>query len=197
MRKQRRVESRKPRIPSPEQQSAMPDSGELIEVSAGLLFRDGRLLITLRPANAHLGGLWEFPGGKRETGETFEQCLRRELREELGVVVRVGERFQSVTHAYPEKTVQLEFYICELITGEPQPLGCAALRWVDRAELKQDNFPAADARVLESLLSNDEFWETPRRDRLASRSRSGSARRGVSASRKTPPPRGGRCFPRP
>jgi 8-oxo-dGTP diphosphatase len=83
---------------------------KVIEVSAGLIFRSGKLLITQRHARAHLGGLWEFPGGKREPGETFEQCLVRELREELGVEVVVGELFDTVEHAYPERTVSLKFF---------------------------------------------------------------------------------------
>src|SRR5262245_17574696 len=106
-----------------------------IEVSAGLIFREGKLLITQRHADAHLGGLWEFPGGKREFGESFEQCLARELREELGVEAIVGELFETVTHAYPEKTVHLQFHLCHFCDGEPRPLGCAALRWVSRDEL--------------------------------------------------------------
>ena len=104
-------------------QSAIRNS---IDVAAGLVFRDGKLLITQRPPDAHLGGLWEFPGGKREPGETFEQCLVRELREELGIEVRVGERLESLTHAYPEKTVHLEFFRCHWIRNEPQALGCPA-----------------------------------------------------------------------
>src|SRR5688572_33120048 len=105
---------------------------QVVEVAAGLIFRDGKLLITQRPADAHLGGLWEFPGGKREAGETLEQCLARELLEELAVKVSVGEIFESVTHAYPEKTVRLHFFVCKLVAGEPRPLGCAALKWVDK-----------------------------------------------------------------
>ncbi|MEI9864057.1 MAG: NUDIX domain-containing protein [Limisphaerales bacterium] len=66
---------------------------KIIEVSAALIFRDGKLLIAQRHANSHLGGLWEFPGGKRESGETFEQCLVREIREELDVEISVGELF--------------------------------------------------------------------------------------------------------
>ena len=124
---------------------------ETIEVSAGLIFREGKLLITQRHADAHLGGLWEFPGGKREAGETFQECLVRELREELGIEVRVRELFESVTHTYPEKTVHLKFFVCELIGGEATPLGCAQLKWVNLPELKDHSFPEADSRLLERL----------------------------------------------
>ena len=81
-----------------------------VEVSAALIFRDGKILITQRHAKSHLGGLWEFPGGKREPGETFEQCLVRELREELGIEVEVGGLFEEISHAYAEKTVQSEIF---------------------------------------------------------------------------------------
>jgi mutator protein MutT len=131
----------------------------VIDVSAGLIFRNGQLLITQRHATAHLGGLWEFPGGKREPNESFEQCLARELREELGVEVAVGKLFEAVTHAYPEKTVHLQFHLCRLPCGEPQPLGCAALRWVSRSELAGYPFPAADARLLKSLHATRDLWE--------------------------------------
>src|SRR5215207_4128730 len=79
-----------------------------IDVSAGLVFRDGKLLITQRHPDAHLGGLWEFPGGKLECDETFEACLTRELREELGIEVIVRELMETVEHAYPEKRVLLK-----------------------------------------------------------------------------------------
>ncbi len=131
-----------------------------IEVSAGLVFRDGQLLITQRRAGSHLGGLWEFPGGKREAGETLEQCLARELREELGIQVRVGVRFDTVTHTYPEKSVRLEFFLCRLIAGEPQPLGCAGLRWIRPEDLDAVAFPPADARI-ERLKSTPTLWQTP------------------------------------
>jgi 8-oxo-dGTP diphosphatase len=130
---------------------------QTIDVSAALIFRNGKLLITQRHADAHLGGLWEFPGGKREPGETFAQCLVREIREELGVIVAVGELFESVTHAYPEKTIRLEFFICRLAKGEPTPLGCAALQWVGQSELVDFNFPAADARLLQKLQNAPEW----------------------------------------
>ena len=116
-----------------------------------MIFHDGKLLITQRHAGAHLGGLWEFPGGKRESDETFEQCLVREIREELGAEICVGELFESVIHPYPEKTVHLKFFVCRLEGGEPQMLGCAAFKWISAAELDNYQFPAADTKLLEKL----------------------------------------------
>jgi len=132
---------------------------KIIDVSAGLIFRSGKLLVTQRHVDAHLGGLWEFPGGKREPGETFEQCLVRELHEELGVRVEVSTLFESVTHAYPEKTVHLRFFLCRLLQGEPRPLDCAALNWVTRDELAAHEFPAADATLLEKLHVVSDLWQ--------------------------------------
>ncbi len=122
-----------------------------VEVSAALIFRNGKLLITRRHPEAHQGGLWEFPGGKREAGETFEQCLFRELKEELGIEAKVGALFEEITHAYADKTVHLKFFRCELPEGEPQPLGCAAVCWIGSSELANYDFPAADARLLDRL----------------------------------------------
>lgn len=131
----------------------------VIDVSAGLIFRDGNLLITQRHANDHLGGLWEFPGGKREPGESFEQCLVRELEEELGIRVEVGAELEDLTHAYPEKRVRLKFFKCRLLSGEPRPLGCSQLRWVAPAELERFDFPEADARLLLRLASDAGLWQ--------------------------------------
>jgi 8-oxo-dGTP diphosphatase len=130
----------------------------MIEVSAALIFCDGQLLIAQRHAKSHLGGLWEFPGGKREPGETFAQCLVREIREELGVEISVGELFEEISHVYPEKSVRLKFFICQLVRGEPQPLDCAAIRWVNKTELDDYEFPAADAQLLEKLKSSCPTW---------------------------------------
>ena len=124
---------------------------KVIDVAAGLVFRAGKLLITQRRPDDHLGGLWEFPGGKVEPGESFEHCLIRELREELGIEVRVGEELDEITHSYPEKTVHLRFFSCQLDSGEPRPLHCHALAWVTQNELGHYHFPAADAKLLEQL----------------------------------------------
>ena len=131
---------------------------EVIEVSAGLVFRNGKLLLTQRPAGGHLAGLWEFPGGKREPGESFEECLRRELHEELGIEVEVGERVESLTHHYTERTVHLEFFLCKLRQHEPQAIGCPAFAWVTRDELGSYTFPAADARLIGRLQAERGWW---------------------------------------
>jgi mutator protein MutT len=131
---------------------------KVVEVAAGLVFRDGKLLITQRYANAHLGGMWEFPGGKRECDETFAQCLARELREELGIEVEVGERIQVIEHEYPEKCVLLEFFRCRWLANEPQALGCPAFAWVTRDELLRYEFPAADAKLIALLRTSADLW---------------------------------------
>jgi mutator protein MutT len=143
--------------PNPPIQQSTNPAPRVVDVSAALIFRGGKLLITQRPAKAHLGGLWEFPGGKREPEETFAQCLVREIREELGVEISVGELFESVTHAYPEKIVHLKFFVCRLLGGEPQPLGCEAVKWTGKSELEDHEFPAADARLLKKLRDALEF----------------------------------------
>jgi mutator protein MutT len=128
------------------------------EVAAGLVFRDGKLLITERHADAHLGGMWEFPGGKREPEETFEECLARELQEELGIEVIVRELVESLTHQYADRAVHLKFFRCRWLHHEPQPLGCADFKWVTAEELKNHEFPAADARLLEMLREDASLW---------------------------------------
>ena len=135
----------------------MPRS-KIVEVSAALIFHGGKLLITQRHAKAHLGGLWEFPGGKREPGESFEACLVREIREELGVKISVGKLFEELTHDYPEKSVHLKFFDCQLLDGQPQPLDCAAVKWVAKTELAGFDFPAADRQLLARLSRRRSGW---------------------------------------
>jgi mutator protein MutT len=129
-----------------------------IEVAAGLVFRDGKLLVTQRYSDAHLGGLWEFPGGKREPHETFEECLHRELKEELGIEIQILNLIEKITHRYPEKTVLLEFYRCTWVRNEPSLLGCPDLRWISREEIGKFQFPPADARLLEKLRNDLDLW---------------------------------------
>lgn len=122
-----------------------------IEVAAAIVERGGKFLIAQRSADDFLGGLWEFPGGKRETGEDLETCLVRELDEELAVRIEVGDLWKVVSHAYPDRKVKLHFYRCRLPSGEPMSLGCQAFRWVGPRELRQFPFPPADAEIIEEL----------------------------------------------
>jgi mutator protein MutT len=131
---------------------------KIIEVSAGLIFRHQKLLLAKRPEGGHLAGLWEFPGGKREPAESFEECLKRELREELAIEVDVGRRIESLVHVYPERTVQIEFFRCRWLKHEPQAVGCAGIAWVGRDELIHYEFPAADARLIERLRTSSDLW---------------------------------------
>lgn len=122
-----------------------------VVVVAAIVERDDAFLLTLRPDGTHLAGHWEFPGGKVDAHENHAEALRREVFEELDAVVDVGELAHTVTHAYPDKTVQLFFYRCAL-RGEPKPMMGQQMRWVHRRELAQLPFPEAD-RELISLLS--------------------------------------------
>ena len=121
-----------------------------IVVTAAVIERDGRFLVTRRQQGVHLEGLWEFPGGKCDAGESLEVCLVRELREELDVEARTGPEIFTTTHDYPERRVELHFIRCELM-GEPQPLLGQAMRWVAREELTSLSFPPADAELIDML----------------------------------------------
>jgi 8-oxo-dGTP diphosphatase len=124
----------------------------IVEVAAALIQDEaGRYLITRRLPGTHLAGLWEFPGGKREPGETFEACLRRELVEELGADFTIGEKVETVTWRYPEKTVALHFYRCRLEGGAIVPLQRQAVAWVEAARLSDYDFPPADRALLDRL----------------------------------------------
>src|SRR5581483_4623247 len=130
----------------------------LIEVAAGLVFRNGLLLITQRLPDAHLGGLWEFPGGKRHEGESFEDCLRRELREELAIEVEVKELSETITHEYPEKSVHLRFFRCLWQRNEPRSIGVKDFAWIGKSQLGSYAFPAADSRLLDKLAAEANWW---------------------------------------
>ena len=121
-----------------------------IVVTAAVVERSGAYLVTRRLRGTHLEGLWEFPGGKCEHGETHERCLVRELREELGCDAVVGAKLLEVAHQYPERTVELHFFRCEL-TGQPQPLLGQEIRWVHRTALRALEFPPADEELIQML----------------------------------------------
>jgi len=123
----------------------------VIVVLAAVIEQDERFLVTRRIAGTHLSGLWEFPGGKCDPGETHEACLARELAEELGVESSIHEEITTVEHAYPERTVRLHFRRCR-ITGEPRSLLGQDIKWVTRDELAALEFPEADQGLIKLLL---------------------------------------------
>ncbi len=133
----------------------------VIEVAGGVMVRDDQFLIAQRKANDRFGLLWEFPGGKREPGETFEECLRRELIEELGVEVEVGQKLTTVIHHYEQRTLHLHIYFCRLVSGEPRPIECEAVRWVTLETMLMHPFPPANRRVLEALVEHIESHGLP------------------------------------
>ncbi len=117
-----------------------------------MIRREGRILLTQRPLDSgHLPGYWEFPGGKPEPGESPEQALARELREELGVEISVGEEIMAVRHSYPEKTVDIRFFEATIISGVPEPREVQDLRWVTTEELRTMQLPEADRPLVEAL----------------------------------------------
>ncbi len=123
----------------------------MTEVVAALIWRGERFLACQRPAHKARGLLWEFVGGKVEPGETKEEALIRECREELGVTLSVGEVFMEVTHTYPDLTVHLTLFQAAIQAGEPQKLEHQDLRWITREEIDQYPFCPADQVILERL----------------------------------------------
>lgn len=122
------------------------------DVAAGMIWNDaGQLLIAQRPLDGLLGGLWEFPGGKQEAGESLEACLRRELREELAIEVEVGDLFVAVKHGFTHFKITLHAFTCRYTGGEPQRLGVRDFAWVTPDELDRYSFGKADRRVIAAL----------------------------------------------
>ena len=126
------------------------DEPRRIVVSAAVIRRGDDYFVTRRHAGVHLEGCWEFPGGKCEPGETLEESLQREIREELDAPIAIGAEIFAVTHAYPDRLVELRFFECELL-GEPRAVLGQEMRWVRRHDLQQLEFPPADAELLQLL----------------------------------------------
>ncbi len=127
-----------------------PREAAATEVVAAVIERKGRILIARRPAALHLGGLWEFPGGKRKRGESAREALEREIREELGATVTVGPLLETVDWRYPDKRVRLSFFSCT-IAGRPRALEGQEIAWVRPSDLGRYAFPSADATLIERL----------------------------------------------
>ena len=108
----------------------------------------GQILIDRRKQSGEMGGLWEFPGGKIEPGETVEECIEREIKEELDIEIAVGDRLTTITHNYETFKVTLYIHDCQYIGGEPQPLECEEILWVKPEQINQYQFPAANIQIV-------------------------------------------------
>jgi len=137
-------------IPWPTPRRAVPH----YDVAAAVIWGNGGcLLIAQRLGDDMLGGMWEFPGGRCEPGESLAECLQREIREELGLDIRVGEQLATAQHAYSHFRITLHAFHCCPVSGEPQALGCAQWRWARLSELPDFPFAVADRRIIAALQS--------------------------------------------
>ena len=121
------------------------------QVTAAIIRKDSKILIARRAQNKHLGGYWEFPGGKIEEGETPQECLKRELEEELGIVVNVGAFFMENEHHYEDKIIQLQAFECEHISGNIMLNDHDQIEWVHPSEFINFKFAPADIPFLKVL----------------------------------------------
>jgi A/G-specific adenine glycosylase len=122
------------------------------QVTAAVVWRDGnQVLIAQRPVDDMLGGLWEFPGGKQQGQESLRDCLKREIREELGIEIEVGDPFLRIKHAYTHFRITLHVFHCRLVSGRPQPIEVADFAWVTLDQLERYPFPVTDQQIMAAL----------------------------------------------
>ncbi len=134
--------------------SPTPDASSLPHKIIGVAIiwnQEGQILIDRRLPGGSSGGLWEFPGGKLEPGETIEECITREIKEELAIEISIEQHFRSIDHAYKESRFTLHFYHCRYLRGIPQALESEEIRWVTLAEMAQFSFPAANLEIIQAL----------------------------------------------
>lgn len=121
------------------------------DVTAAVIRKNGRLLIAQRPLGGRLGGLWEFPGGKQERDESLPACLRREIKEELGLRIKVGKLITTIDHAYTHFKITLHAFECEVVSGKSQALQVEDFKWVRMSELDRFAFAKTDLRIIEAV----------------------------------------------
>lgn len=141
---------RQAELPVKQKQAPLPH----YTIVVGIVFRDGKILIDKRKQNALLGGLWEFPGGKKKKDETFKQAVAREVLEETGIEIEVGRKLMIVKHTYSHFKITLHAYLCEYKNGTAKPLACDAVKWVTVKNLTKYAFPAANVKIIRELQSS-------------------------------------------
>jgi mutator protein MutT len=128
----------------------------MISAAMAVITRGGQVLVARRAQGAHLAGYWEFPGGKRKRGETWPACLAREVREELGISVRVRSQMAVLRHRYVNREVCLYVFRCAIRAGTPKPLSASMIRWVSLAQLRRLRMPKANQPLIGLLASSSE-----------------------------------------
>jgi len=126
-------------------------------IAVGVIWKNNQILVSKRKSGGLLGGLWEFPGGKIQNGETPQECVRREVAEELGVQVSVGDFIQTIEHAYTHFSISMDSYHCRYQQGEPRTIGCSQVRWITRDELKTLAFPKATHKIFDRIPEGSPF----------------------------------------
>jgi len=128
-----------------------PNEKQSLHVTAGLIWKQGRVLIAKRPEGSQNEGFWEFPGGKQEKDESLEDCLEREIEEELGVRIKPVAELLTVEHDYGTKVVSLHVFHCTDLKGEPKSLQAQDLKWVAPSHFERYTFLPPDKKVVEFL----------------------------------------------
>jgi 8-oxo-dGTP diphosphatase len=123
-------------------------------IGVAVIWNDqGQILIDRRRSEGLMGGLWEFPGGKVEPGESIQECIKREISEELAIDIEVGEHLVTIDHTYTHLRVTLIVHHCRYVVGVPQPIECEEIRWVSLDELGSYTFPEANRQIIAVLQS--------------------------------------------
>ena len=130
----------------------------VIEVGCAIIRRGPQLLIAQRKPEDHLGGYWEFPGGKKRRQESLEECLIREAQEELGIAILPQRFFRKIDHPYPERILSLHFYLCAWVSGDPQRIECHDFQWIFPEALRDFQFPPADDEIIAELIQNKKLY---------------------------------------
>jgi A/G-specific adenine glycosylase len=138
---------RQTELPFKQKQAPLPH----YTIVVGIVFKDDKILIDKRRQNALLGGLWEFPGGKKKKSESFKAAVAREVKEETGINIEVGKRLCIVKHTYSHFKITLHAYLCEYESGTAKPLGCDAVKWISPKDLKKHAFPAANLKIFPKI----------------------------------------------